>query len=567
MKNEVLIHVRAVNDTKAVFDLIRAEAHNLGDTVGINVNKTVTQRLENDARAAAGSGGGYARAGDAIGKTMGDRISQRITEKINVKVDERLRDSRGRFIGSGGGTDREHVSVRDRETVHVDVDVNKQSLLQRLASFGKEAGEKFSGFFQDGFKTVAGGIFSGDIISTIFKGLSVAGIVAVLAPVLSAGISAAMMTALGGGVVALGIVGALKDPRIKLAVNDLKKELQDEFKGFSDNFRPALENFFASPNKSQTGGRTGILGVLDQIKPQIEALGQTFGKLTDKLLNQGLVGMLQNLLPGALRAMQGATPFINTLADELPDIGEAIGKVFDIINSNSAGSQVFWKDFLNALEKIIPLIGAIIGGLSNMYLSIRLFFAKMRVAAWEWAGGFINAADMALGWIPGLGAKFAAARKKVHQFANDANRDLQNIKDVQVTVTLKTVFGHAWSEINKITGALQSIGAVKKVGHSNNSGMGGHSYGGVVGMAAAGGSRSGLTLVGERGPELIDAAPGSQVYSNADSMRMLGGGGGIGSIVVPIYLDGREIARAMAGPMRDMVRNSHGGSVQAAYGS
>jgi hypothetical protein len=53
--------------------------------------------------------------------------------------------------------------------------------------------------------------------------------------------------------------------------------------------------------------------------------------------------------------------------------------------------------------------------------------------------------------------------------------------------------------------------------------------GGIVG-AAGGGPRSGRTVVGEHGPEILDIAPGSQVHSNPDSMRMLsemaGQGGG-----------------------------------------
>ncbi|MFE4697153.1 phage tail protein [Streptomyces sp. NPDC056738] len=43
--------------------------------------------------------------------------------------------------------------------------------------------------------------------------------------------------------------------------------------------------------------------------------------------------------------------------------------------------------------------------------------------------------------------------------------------------------------------------------------------GGIVGMAASGGIRSGLTWVGEHGPELADLPVGSRVWSNPDSRR------------------------------------------------
>lgn len=49
--------------------------------------------------------------------------------------------------------------------------------------------------------------------------------------------------------------------------------------------------------------------------------------------------------------------------------------------------------------------------------------------------------------------------------------------------------------------------------------------GGIIG-AQGGGPRSGLTLVGEHGRELIRAAPGSQVHSNPDTERILAGAQG-----------------------------------------
>lgn len=50
-------------------------------------------------------------------------------------------------------------------------------------------------------------------------------------------------------------------------------------------------------------------------------------------------------------------------------------------------------------------------------------------------------------------------------------------------------------------------------------------HGGVVGSAQSGGVRNGLTLVGEEGPELVDLAPGSQVFSTPDTARIAGQGG------------------------------------------
>ncbi|MET9012336.1 phage tail protein [Streptomyces olivaceoviridis] len=48
--------------------------------------------------------------------------------------------------------------------------------------------------------------------------------------------------------------------------------------------------------------------------------------------------------------------------------------------------------------------------------------------------------------------------------------------------------------------------------------------GGIVGAAASGGLRSGLTLVGEQGPELAELPMGSRVWSNPDTRRKLAAG-------------------------------------------
>lgn len=95
---------------------------------------------------------------------------------------------------------------------------------------------------------------------------------------------------------------------------------------------------------------------------------------------------------------------------------------------------------------------------------------------------------------------------------------------------------------------------------------GGLEHGGIKG-AADGGARSGLTLVGEHGPELAEIAPGGRVWSNPDTQRMLQGGGGqTGPIVVQVMLDGRQVAEAVVEPLRGMVNRQAGSNAQTFFG-
>ncbi|MEU2730120.1 phage tail protein [Streptomyces griseoviridis] len=115
--------------------------------------------------------------------------------------------------------------------------------------------------------------------------------------------------------------------------------------------------------------------------------------------------------------------------------------------------------------------------------------------------------------------------------------------------------------------------------------------GGIVGAAAAGGMRGGLTWVGEHEPELLDLPVGSRVWSGPDSRRKarapwesmltaprggsmagkraaaLGGGAPVQPVLVQqtITLDGRVIARQIFDPLRGEIAH-RGGNVQRALG-
>ena len=52
---------------------------------------------------------------------------------------------------------------------------------------------------------------------------------------------------------------------------------------------------------------------------------------------------------------------------------------------------------------------------------------------------------------------------------------------------------------------------------------------------ASGGIASGLTVVGEKGPELVNLRPGSRVHSNAKSRKMTSGGGN----TIHVHVNGR----------------------------
>lgn len=94
-------------------------------------------------------------------------------------------------------------------------------------------------------------------------------------------------------------------------------------------------------------------------------------------------------------------------------------------------------------------------------------------------------------------------------------------------------------------------------------GVGGKSF--TIPYMAHGGIGSGLSLVGENGPELVDTT-GGRVHSAADTARMLGAGGGVSMTVVQLVVDGKVLAQTVVEPLRHSIRTLGSGSVQQYLG-
>jgi hypothetical protein len=90
----------------------------------------------------------------------------------------------------------------------------------------------------------------------------------------------------------------------------------------------------------------------------------------------------------------------------------------------------------------------------------------------------------------------------------------------------------------------------------------GKASGGIVGAAASGGLRGGLTWVGEHEPELLDLPVGSRVWSGPDSRRMAAAaGGGSTRVELVISSGGSETDEFLLKLIRRAVR-VRGGNVQ-----
>ncbi|MEU2584507.1 phage tail protein [Streptomyces avermitilis] len=87
--------------------------------------------------------------------------------------------------------------------------------------------------------------------------------------------------------------------------------------------------------------------------------------------------------------------------------------------------------------------------------------------------------------------------------------------------------------------------------------------GGIVGAAASGGMRGGLTWVGEHEPELLDLPVGSRVWSGPDSRRKAaaGGGGGVARVELELKSSGSDVDEFLLKILRRAIK-ARGSNVQ-----
>jgi hypothetical protein len=171
-------------------------------------------------------------------------------------------------------------------------------------------------------------------------------------------------------------------------------------------------------------------------------------------------------------------------------------------------------------------------------------------------GLIIGAAVAAFGWIPGIGPKLNAAAAEFAAFRARVNDSLAAIHDKTVNVNMNyterrtTIYN---TEGHYAQGSAFASGGI---------------YGGAS-RAASGGPRNNMTLVGERGPELVNLKPGSMV-TPAGKTRSIMNGGGTGNgepIVINNYISaGAQFDDLLVEVLRRAV-GRRGGNVQTVLGN
>ena len=149
-------------------------------------------------------------------------------------------------------------------------------------------------------------------------------------------------------------------------------------------------------------------------------------------------------------------------------------------------------------------------GLSSALLQ-QIAEAGIEGGGLETAGALLGASSSEIKSMNSLQSQIGKAAGSAGKTTADAVFGAQ-IKAQQAYVTMLT------KSQEKLTKSMESL--AKSIEKMIEGAFKGKAAGGIVGGAASGGIRSNLTWVGEQGPELVNLAPGTRVWSNPDSRRM-----------------------------------------------
>ncbi|MEV0902889.1 hypothetical protein [Actinoplanes sp. NPDC049802] len=363
--------------------------------------------------------------------------------------------------------------------------------LDRAAKSATKAVEKVSSTVTSAAAGVAGKVQQA-IGALPPQGMAIAAVLtAGMAPVIGAAISAAILGAVGGGVLALGIKSAADNPKVAAAFAGLKKKASKTFEDFGKPFEGPLIR------AAETFGKT-----LDKLKPHIDRLGELMAPVIDKLAPK-LGEFFEKVMPGIEKATEASLPMFDKLAEHLPKIGDAIGDFFTSISENGDDAATFFGDLLTAIEWIIRAFGWLISKLTEWYGAHRraLVQAKDKFVAFK--NGAIEAGRNVVEWFKGLPERI--------------KNGIGSVKD-----KLVGIFRSAFNAVVRLWNG--TIGNLSWTVPGWVPGIGGNSISAPrLSERASGGpvSAGRSYLIGERGPEVLTMGGGGGFIT---PNREIGGG-------------------------------------------
>jgi len=195
-----------------------------------------------------------------------------------------------------------------------------------------------------------------------------AAVAALFAAPIAAGVTAAVLMAVGGGVLAAGIAAAARDPRVKAAWAPVVASARSAFDKLGQHFVGPLERAAAQ-----------FQAQADKLSPMADRLGAVFAPVIDRL-SPAFASMAEKIMPSLERAAIASVPLFDKLAEKAPAIADAVARFFDVMADNGPAAEKFLERFLDIVVFVIDNISTAINFLAKLYKTGEDLFTR-------WKGG------------------------------------------------------------------------------------------------------------------------------------------------------------------------------------
>lgn len=488
------------------------------------------------------------------------------------------------------------VAEKVRARIEADVDVDVDTDKTRLA--GERIGDKVADAalpalgdtMNQGLGAALGSLGNNQVISTVGTALAL-GLGAVAAPLLAASLSGAVLAGVGGGVIGLGILGVMDDPRFKSAASRLGDTIKSTLitaaaplLGTEEAQGPLLQAMQTLEN------------LVIEIGPSLEQMFTAIGPYIP-VLAEGFADFVREAMPGLLKAVEASGPILEVIAQNLGPLGEDVGGFLTTMAELGPAAA----DALNVIFFIVGLLidqaavllyalGSAFGGLFNlaqeakdrvqiMWDFISNLFTTVGASVKEKAEALVGAIlrkfrelvdgskraiDSAVGFFADLPGRISKAVGNLGGLLLDAGKNVvQGLID-----GIKSMFGALERTSSSMAGTIRKYLPFSPAKEGPLSGRGSPELSGrtIVDMLAAG-------ITGNLGTarQAADRLAGTFALGASPLTTAPAGGYALaaatqapaGLTVEWVGGDGDPIIRAI----REHTRIYYGGSVQAAIGS
>jgi hypothetical protein len=392
----------------------------------------------------------------------------------------------------------------------------------------------------------------------------------------------------------------------KVKLSKAQKKAQAAAKAESDARHDAMGDLTISHFGHMAGYKRSefgsALGKPDSVSSLVNALNQwrgiikkaTHGSTENKLLKQ--LDSTGRKLLGYEKALTKVTASLDKAKDKLNSLKDAAASLKDGVKSSlissanitkgaSADGTVTMSSIRSGMtasrDKVVAFASALKQLKSKGFsASIIQQVAEAGVdgGGLETAGALLEASSSEVSSINQVQGQISSAAGSAGKTTADSVYGTAIKAQTAIVKVLTKSQDNLKKSMDKLTKSMEK--AIEKA-------FKGKASGGIVGAAASGGIRSGLTWVGEHGPELAELPVGARVLSNPDSMRRLasaqapwasmlntprrapapasaagGFGGGDGQpIVIHVNIAGREFGELWVDTGRRQVQSR--GSIEA----